>query len=38
MGQQTVNECFATDLSTNEVIAWVNAGPQILDDDSWAAN
>jgi hypothetical protein len=36
MGQQTVNECFASDLDTNEILARVNEGPQILDDDSTA--
>lgn len=38
MGQQTINECFATELRSNEVIARVNDGPLILDDDGWTAN
>lgn len=38
MGQQTGNECFATELSTGEIMARVNEGPQILDDDGSSAN
>ena len=38
MAQQTDNECFATDLGTDEVIARVNEGPHILDDDRSSAN
>jgi hypothetical protein len=38
MGQQTINECLATELGSNEVVARVNDGPRILDDDGWTAN
>ena len=38
MAEQTDNECFATELGTDEIIARVNEGPQILDDDGSSAN
>ena len=36
LAKQTVNECFATDITTQEIIARVNEGramARILDDD-----
>jgi hypothetical protein len=38
IAQQTDNECFATDLGTDEIIARVNEGPHILDDAGSSAN
>lgn len=41
LGRETLNECFATDLSTQQVIGRVNAGPSaasIIDDDSASAS
>jgi hypothetical protein len=41
LAQQTVNECFATDISTQEIIGRVNEGratARILDDDWGGAN
>jgi hypothetical protein len=41
LGRETLNECFATDLTTKQVIGRVNAGPsvaRIVDDDSASAS
>jgi hypothetical protein len=41
LAEQTVNECFATDISTQEIIGRVNEGratARILDDDWGGAN
>lgn len=38
MAEQTENGCFATEQMTDEIIARVNEGPQILDDDGSSAN
>ena len=38
MSQQTDNECFATELGTNKIIARVNEGPRILEDDGSSTN
>jgi len=41
LGRETLNECFATDLGTQQIVARVNAGPsaeKILDDSSASAN
>jgi hypothetical protein len=41
LGRETLNECFATDLDTQQIIARVNAGPsvaKILDDDAATAD
>jgi hypothetical protein len=39
--KQTVNECFASDMDTQEIVGHVNEGrasARILDDDGFAAN
>jgi len=39
LAEQTVNECFATDITTQEIIGRVNEGratARILDDD-WSS-
>ena len=41
LAEQTVNECFATDISTQEILGRVNEGrdtARILDDDWRGAN
>ena len=41
LGRETLNECFATDLDTQQIVARVNAGPpvtKIVDDDTASAN
>jgi hypothetical protein len=41
LGRETLNECFATDLGTQQIVARVNADPsveKILDDSSASAN
>jgi len=41
LAKQTVNECFATDITTQEIIGRVNEGramARILDDDWYGTN
>jgi hypothetical protein len=41
LGRETLNECFATDLATQEIIGRVNEGraaATIFDDDGATAN
>jgi len=41
LGRETLNECFATELGTQHIVARVNVGPSvanIIDDDSAPAS